>query len=62
MNGAQINALAAIMAANARVEGMRAANQQREALGESIAYASRDFEAEALAMETAGRIALESGQ
>lgn len=36
-----------ILAANARVEGMKAANMQREVLGQSMAYTQDEFEKEA---------------
>jgi hypothetical protein len=51
MNEQTVRALGFILACNARVEGMRAANQQRAAVGESMAYDSHDFDAEAAQME-----------
>ena len=43
--------LALISACNARVEGMRAENKQREVLGESMAYTEQDFAYEAAELE-----------
>lgn len=40
-----------ILAAQARVLGMQAANQQREVAGESPAYVEHDFNAEAAHIE-----------
>lgn len=51
MNEQTVRALGFILACNARVEGMRAANRQREALGESMMYAEEEFFAEANAMD-----------
>lgn len=51
MNEQTVRALGFILACNARVEGMRAANQQRAATGDSMAYSSGDFDAEAAQME-----------
>lgn len=50
-----VRALGFILACNARVEGMRAENQQRAALGESMAYTASDFNAEAFEMENIAR-------
>lgn len=51
MNEVIVRALGFILACNARVEGMRAANQQRQILGESTAYDEGNFMAEAAMME-----------
>lgn len=43
--------LAYIAAANARVEGMKAENMQRQRRGESLAYTENQFAAEAEALD-----------
>ena len=50
-----------ILAANARVKGMVAENMQRQALGQSMAYTSSDFEAEAMIIEDAARDIMNNG-
>lgn len=52
MSNEQIQLLALIYAANARVAGMQAANQQRAAQGESVAYTEDHFTGEAQHLET----------
>jgi len=42
-----------ILAANARVEGMKAENMQREVLGQSMAYTAIEFNVEAEKMHEA---------
>lgn len=51
MNNTQLQLLALIMAANSRVIGMQAANQQREAQGDSVAYTEDHFYGEAVYLE-----------
>lgn len=51
MNEQTVRALGLLLACNARVEAMRAANMQCQALGESMAYDSGDFNDEAVVME-----------
>jgi hypothetical protein len=55
MDEQTVRALGFILACNARVEGMRAANQQREHLGESMAYTEHDFSVEGFEMENIAR-------
>lgn len=47
MDNKQLQILALIMAANARVIGMQAANDQRKAQGDSMMYSEDHFLAEA---------------
>lgn len=61
MNALGHGKYALVLAAQARVAGMTAENPQREALGQSMAYTSHDFELEARTMEELGREILESG-
>lgn len=61
MNAVQVQTLAHILAANARVEGMRAANQHRLSLGHSIAYDEEHFFAEAAHLETLAEQAINNG-
>jgi hypothetical protein len=51
MTNEQLQLLALIYAANARVVGMHAANQQRNAQGESPAYSEGHFQEEAQHLE-----------
>lgn len=51
MNNQQLQLLALILASNARVVGMQAANQQRAAQGESVAYTEDHFSGEACHLE-----------
>jgi len=51
MDEATVRALGFILACNARVAGMQAANQQRVILGESIMYDEEHFNNEAAQME-----------
>jgi hypothetical protein len=51
MNNQQLRILAQIYACQARVEGMRASNQQREAQGDSVMYSEDHFLEEAQALE-----------
>ena len=51
MSNEQLQILALILAANARVVGMQAANQQRSACGESVAYTEDHFQGEASHLE-----------
>lgn len=51
MNNEQLQILALIYAANARVIGMHAANQQRATQGESVAYTEDHFTSEAQHLE-----------
>lgn len=52
MNNKQLQILALIYASNARVIGMQAANQQRAAQGDSVAYTEDHFQGEAQHLET----------
>jgi hypothetical protein len=52
MDNKQLQILALIMAANARVIGMQAANDQRKAQGDSMMYGEDHFLAEAVHLET----------
>lgn len=52
MTSEQIQILALIYAANARVVGMQAANQQRAVHGDSVMYSEDHFLAEAQHLET----------
>lgn len=52
MSNQQLQILALVMAANARVVGMQAANQQRQAVGDSPMYSEDHFAAEAQHLET----------
>lgn len=61
MNALGHSKFAMVLAAHARVQGMVAENHQREALGQSMAYTSHDFELEARTMEELSREILESG-
>lgn len=60
MNNTQLQQLALIMAANSRVIGMQAANQQREAQGYSVAYTEDHFYTEASYLEELSIQALNS--
>lgn len=51
MNNQQLQILALIMASNARVLGMQAANQQRASVDESPAYVEGHFQEEAQYLE-----------
>lgn len=51
MNSQQIEILAQVYAANARVLGMQAANFQRQAQGLSVAYTEDHFQGEAAHLE-----------
>lgn len=51
MNNNTARCLVNAFACNARVEGMKAANMQRAALGQSMAYTDDDFAAEAGPLE-----------
>ncbi|UYA99067.1 hypothetical protein P9A54_gp82 [Xanthomonas phage vB_Xar_IVIA-DoCa10] len=55
MNATCVQQLGNILAANARVLGMQAENQQRAVQGESMAYTAQDFNVEADQMEAAAR-------
>ncbi len=55
MNATCVQQLGNILAAQARVLGMQAENQQRAVQGESMAYTYHDFSAEADQMEAAAR-------
>lgn len=61
MNAFGHGQFAFVLAAQARVAGMTAENQQREALGQSMAYTSHDFYLEARTMEDLGREIMENG-
>lgn len=52
MNNQQLQILALIFASNARVVGMQAENQQRQAQDESPAYSEGHFQEEAQHLET----------
>lgn len=54
MTEVTVRHLALILAASARVEGMKASNQQRSVLGESAGYTEQDFGYEAAEL---GRLA-----
>jgi hypothetical protein len=51
MNNQQLQILALIMASNARVLGMQAANQQRAAVGDSPMWSEDHFQEEAQHLE-----------
>lgn len=51
MSEMMIVALAEIAAANARVIGMKAENDQRISVGQSVAYTEKDFAVEARYLE-----------
>lgn len=51
MNNQQIEILAQIYAAQARVIGMQAANQQRAYTGDAVAYTEDHFQGEAAHLE-----------
>ena len=51
MNNQQLQILALIMASNARVIGMQAANQQRVVQGDSVMYSEDHFLSEAQHLE-----------
>jgi hypothetical protein len=52
MDNKQLQILALIMAANARVIGMQAGNDQRKVQGDSMMYSEDHFLAEAVHLET----------
>ena len=61
MNALGHSKFAMVLAAHARVAGMTAENQQREALGQSMAYTAADFIAEAEHIEELAREIAENG-
>lgn len=50
-----VRALGYILAAYARIEGMKAANMQRQLVGESLAYDEGAFSGEAFQLEEIAR-------
>lgn len=60
MTNEQLQLLALIYAANARVVGMQAANQQRAVQGDSVMYTEDHFGSEAQHLETLSAKALNS--
>ena len=51
MSGYDVKRLAWVLAAQAEIEGMKAANKEREQRGESLAYNEGDFQYKAKRLE-----------